>query len=100
MEAYLDIDGIIELAKRKEVDAIHPGYGFLAENAEFARALRGGRDRLHRPDARARCELFGDKVAARRIAQEAGAAPRAGGTDEPVSHGEEALAFAERWATR
>src|SRR5690606_41963609 len=37
VEAYLDIEGIIEIAKRKDVDAIHPGYGFLAENAEFDR---------------------------------------------------------------
>ena len=46
VDAYLDIDGIIALAKKKKVDAIHPGYGFLSENAEFARTCEENGIRL------------------------------------------------------
>ena len=53
VEAYLDMDGIVDWPCALGVDAIHPGYGFLSENAEFARRCRGRGHRLHRPDARA-----------------------------------------------
>ena len=80
--AYLDIEGIIALAREKGVDLIHPGYGFLAENAEFARACAtagltfvGPRPEL--------LELMGDKTAARRLAQKLGI-PVPPGTAGPV----------------
>nr|PZN70768.1 MAG: pyruvate carboxylase [Bacillota bacterium] len=92
VEAYLDIEGIIRLAREHEVDAIHPGYGFLAENAEFARRCRDAGIVFIGPDPE-HLEMFGDKVAARRIAQEAGL-PVLRGTEKPVSSLEEALSFA------
>ena len=52
VEAYLDIDDIIRVAREAGADAIHPGYGFLSENPEFAEACDRGRHHLHRPDAR------------------------------------------------
>jgi pyruvate carboxylase len=65
--AYLDIQGIVDLAKRVKVDAIHPGYGFLSENANFARACRDAGITFIGPPPEV-LELFGDKVAARKLA--------------------------------
>ena len=91
VEAYLDVEGIIRLALEHEVDAIHPGYGFLAENAAFARRCRESGIAFIGPDPE-HLEMFGDKVAARQIAQEAGL-PLPRGTEKPVSSLKEALAF-------
>ena len=93
IRSYLDIEGIVELAKAKSVDAIHPGYGFLSENAEFARACeRSGIVFVGpRPEL---LELLGDKVAARKLAREAGI-PVLSGSDNPVLPGIEAHALAE-----
>jgi pyruvate carboxylase len=83
--AYLDINGIVELAKRVKVDAIHPGYGFLSENAHFARACRDAGITFIGPPTEV-LELFGDKVAARKLAIETGL-PVLPGTDGPVKPG-------------
>ena len=93
IRSYLNIEGIVELAKEKSVDAIHPGYGFLSENAEFARACeRAGIVFVGpRPEL---LELLGDKVAARKLAREAGI-PVLSGSDAPVLPGAEAHAVAE-----
>src|SRR5690348_16974284 len=71
VEAYLDIAGIVALAREKEVDAIHPGYGFLSENPALARACERAGITFIGPDARL-LELLGDKTASRRLAQKAG----------------------------
>ncbi len=94
IEAYLDMESIVHLAVHREVDAIHPGYGFLAENATFARLCeeRGIVFIGPRPE---HLEMFGDKVAARRIAREAGL-PVLPGTESPVASVEDALQFAEQ----
>ena len=91
VEAYLDVDAIVSLAVAKEVDAIHPGYGFLAENAHFARrcAEQGIVFIGPSPD---QLDLFGDKIRARELAQNAGV-PVVPGTAEAVAD-EDALAFA------
>ena len=93
IRSYLDIEGIVELAREKGVDAIHPGYGFLSENADFARAcLEAGIAWVGpRPEL---LDMLGDKVAARTLAVEAGV-PVLGGTKEPVLPGEEAQRQAE-----
>ena len=91
-ESYLDIAKILRAAAASEADAVHPGYGFLAENADFARAVTGaGLTWIGPPPAA--IEALGDKVAARQIARAVGA-PLAAGTDGPVSGTEEAVAFA------
>src|SRR5690606_20296755 len=71
VKAYLDIDGIIELAKRQQIDAIHPGYGFLAENEEFARRCEEEGITFIGPKSE-HIRMFGDKVTARKIAIDAG----------------------------
>jgi pyruvate carboxylase len=88
IRSYLNIPAIVELAVEKQVDAIHPGYGFLSENAEFARACEAAGIVFIGPRPEL-LELLGDKVAARRIAQAAGV-PVLGGTDTPVEPGPEA----------
>ena len=83
--AYLDIPGLVSLAKRVGVDAIHPGYGFLSENADFAQACREVGILFVGPTPEM-LRTFGDKLAAKRIAKQAGVATIPG-TDEPVLPG-------------
>jgi pyruvate carboxylase len=84
VEAYLDVEGIVELAKEKGVDAIHPGYGFLSENPALPRACERAGITFVGPSAEL-LELLGDKTAARRLAEKAGI-PVVPGTVEPVSN--------------
>ncbi|QZN86441.1 biotin carboxylase N-terminal domain-containing protein [Cellulomonas sp. C5510] len=90
-ETYLDIAKLLDVARRSGADAVHPGYGFLSENAEFAQAvIDAGLTWVGPPPAAIR-EL-GDKVSARHIAQRAGA-PLVAGTPDPVSGAAEVHAF-------
>ena len=91
--AYLDIEGIITLAVAKGVDAIHPGYGFLAENAEFARACDEAGIIFVGPRPEI-IDLMGDKVAARASAHKAGL-PTLPGTEDPVTDRDEAVKIAQ-----
>lgn len=93
IDAYLDIEGIIEIAKDSGANAIHPGYGFLAENAEFARRLEEEGIIFIGPTSK-HLEIFGDKVKAREQAIAAGL-PVIPGSDGPVSSYEEVLRFGE-----
>ena len=90
--AYLNIDGLIEAARSTGCDAVHPGYGFLAESAEFARACRDAGITFVGPTPHL-LDLFGDKVRARQAAREAGVAVIEG-SDEAVTLAE-ALEFFE-----
>ncbi|WP_327353839.1 acetyl/propionyl/methylcrotonyl-CoA carboxylase subunit alpha [Streptomyces sp. NBC_01304] len=91
--SYLDIAKVLAAAKDSGADAIHPGYGFLSENAEFAQAVLDAGLTWIGPPPQAIRDL-GDKVAARHIAQRAGA-PLVAGTPDPVSGSDEVVAFAE-----
>ncbi|WP_225753872.1 biotin carboxylase N-terminal domain-containing protein [Actinotalea sp. Marseille-Q4924] len=92
-ETYLDIAKLLDVARRSGADAVHPGYGFLSENAEFARAvIDAGLTWIGPPPAA--IEALGDKVSARHIAQRAGA-PLVAGTRDPVADVSEVHAFAE-----
>ncbi len=90
--AYLNIDLIIDLAKKRGVDAIHPGYGFLAENADFARACEANGIIFIGPPSDV-LEQMGDKLKAKEIAISCGV-PIIPGSTEPLKDGEEALAKA------
>ncbi|CAN2213607.1 COG4770 Acetyl/propionyl-CoA carboxylase, alpha subunit [Candidatus Nanopelagicaceae bacterium] len=92
-DTYLNIPKIIALAKESGADAVHPGYGFLSENADFAQAVvDAGLIWIGPPPAA--ISALGDKVSARRIASAAGA-PLVAGTKDPVTGHEEVLAFAK-----
>ncbi|MFD1205881.1 pyruvate carboxylase [Sporosarcina contaminans] len=93
IDAYLDMEGIIAIAKRCGADAVHPGYGFLAENEEFARRLKEEGILFIGPTAE-HLDMFGDKVKAREQAIKAGI-PVIPGTDGPVSSLEEVRSFGE-----
>lgn len=91
-ETYLDMGKLLDIARRAGADAVHPGYGFLAENADFARAvIAAGLVWIGPPPAA--IDSLGDKVSARHIAQRAGA-PLVPGTADPVANASEVHAFA------
>ena len=92
-DTYLNIPKIIALAKESGADAVHPGYGFLSENAHFAQAVLDAGLIWIGPPPEA-ISALGDKVSARRIAAKAGA-PLVAGTKDPVTGHEEVTAFAK-----
>lgn len=94
VDAYLGIDEIIELALKKGVDAIHPGYGFLSENSEFAEKCEAAGIVFIGPTAQMQ-RMVGDKIAARKVAI-AASVPVIPGTTEPVTEDGEALGFVEQ----
>ena len=92
-ETYLVIDKLLDVAARSGADAVHPGYGFLSENADFAQAvIDAGLTWIGPPPAA--IDALGDKVKARHIAQRAGA-PLVAGTSDPVNDADEVVAFAK-----
>ncbi|MED7924529.1 biotin carboxylase N-terminal domain-containing protein [Nonomuraea sp. LP-02] len=92
-ETYLDIAKLLDVAARSGADAVHPGYGFLSENAAFAQAvIDAGLTWIGPPPAA--IAALGDKVQARHIAQKVGA-PLVAGTKDPVSGADEVVAFAQ-----
>jgi len=93
-ETYLRIDKLLDIAGRSGADAVHPGYGFLSENADFAQAVLDAGLTWIGPTPQAIRDL-GDKVTARHIAQRAGA-PLVPGTAEPVADAGEIVAFAQQ----
>lgn len=94
VETYLNADRLLDIAQRSGADAVHPGYGFLSENAGFAQAVIDAGLTWIGPDPQTIAQL-GDKVAARRIALSVGA-PLVAGTPDPVGSADEVLAFARQ----
>ena len=92
-DTYMNVPALLDIAARAGADAIHPGYGFLSENADFARAVTDAGMVWIGPQPEA-IELLGDKIAARRVAEEVGA-PLAPGTSDPIDDWQEAREFAE-----
>jgi acetyl-CoA carboxylase biotin carboxylase subunit len=93
-KSYLNVEAVLAAAKAKAVDAVHPGYGFLSENADFAEAVTAAGMVFVGPSAEA-IRLLGDKVAARKVAKEAGV-PTVPGSDGRVADAGEARAIVER----
>ena len=94
VQAYLDVENIVALAKEKGVDLIHPGYGFLSENPDLPRACERHGINFVGPSVEL-LELLGDKTAARKLAERAGV-PIVAGTPDPVSDPDEARRAAEK----
>ncbi len=94
-ESYLVMDKIIDAARQSGADAIHPGYGFLAENAEFAAKVIDAGITWIGPSPKA-ISALGDKVQARHIAEKVGA-PQVPGTADPVQSAEEILEFVDKF---
>ena len=94
IDAYLDIEGIIEIAKMSGVDAIHPGYGFFSENIEFAKRCEEEGIIFIGPESK-HLDMFGDKVKARTQAELADI-PVIPGSDGPVSSVEEVIEFGKK----
>jgi pyruvate carboxylase len=94
IRAYLDIAGIIEIARENQIDAIHPGYGFLSENPELARACQQAGIIFCGPPPEILDQL-GDKIMARALAEAAGV-PVLAGSNQPLDDPREASALAER----
>ena len=92
-DSYLVIEKVIEACQKSGADAVHPGYGFLSENADFAQAVLDAGLTWIGPSPQSIRDL-GDKVVARHIAEAAGA-PLVAGTKDPVSGADEVIAFAE-----
>ncbi len=92
-ESYLDVDKLLDAASRSGANAVHPGYGFLSENADFAQAVIDAGLIWIGPSPQAIRDL-GDKVTARKIAERAGA-PLVPGTKDPVADADEVIAFAD-----
>lgn len=92
-DTYMNVPALLDIAVRAGADAVHPGYGFLSENADFARAVASAGLTWIGPTPES-IELLGDKIAARRVAEEVGA-PLAPGTSDPIDDWQEARAFAE-----
>ena len=92
-ETYLDIDKIVKVALDSDADSVHPGYGFLAENRDFAQAVIDAGLVWIGPPPEA-IENLGDKVKARHIAEKVGA-PLVAGTKDPVADADEVVAFAK-----
>ncbi|MEJ6550831.1 biotin carboxylase N-terminal domain-containing protein [Corynebacterium sp. USCH3] len=93
VSSYLDVDALLEVASRAGVDCVHPGYGFLSENADAARAVQDAGLVWVGPSPET-IETLGDKMAARQLAERSGA-PLAPGTSEPLTSWEQARDFAE-----
>jgi len=92
-DTYLDVEKLLDVARRAGADAVHPGYGFLSENAAFAQAVMDA-DLTWVGPPPAAIESLGDKVSARHIARRSGA-PLVPGTADPVGSADEVVAFAE-----
>ena len=94
-QSYLSVERLLAAAAASGADAVHPGYGFLSENAGFARAvIEAGLTWIGPPPSA--IEALGDKVSARHIAARAGA-PLVAGSSEPVAGAQQVVAFAKVW---
>lgn len=93
--AYLNITNIIDIAKKAKVEAIHPGYGFLSESAEFAKACADAGITFVGPSV-SNLETFGDKIKARQLAIDAGVSV-VPGTDRAITSPDDAVAFVEKY---